>query len=117
MNGDDLEQRAFAAFTLARCLLSVGAGTKESLQQSLFYLNRSEADYMTLEMYKSLTDVRYLISVVYHNLGQEDDRDRMATSAISAEASFLKMQSMGTDEEFVKIWEVVAQVGVALAAR
>ncbi|KAF8188420.1 hypothetical protein BJ912DRAFT_1107716 [Pholiota molesta] len=78
INGDDLEQRAVACFTLARCIIVAGESTADALREALPYLSIAESDFLILEMYQSLKDVQYMLSVVYHNLDMQDERQKAA---------------------------------------
>ncbi|KAG7098994.1 hypothetical protein E1B28_000880 [Marasmius oreades] len=114
ITGKDVEQRALAAFTLARCTLACDDRTANSLQDVVYWLAMAEKDYLTLEMYRSATDVQYLLSVVYHNLGMETERDGAAQRHIETE----KKQKQAEDapmDDIVAILDVVSSVGVALS--
>lgn len=62
-------------------------------------------------------DVQYFLSVVYHNLGLETERDEAAKRHILTEAERKRSEASVVHEEVRDIWEVVAQLGAALAAR
>ena len=68
-------------------------------------------------MFRSLIDVQYLLSVVYHNLGMETDRDEAAKRHFETEQERDKLEVIVVDEEVRDIWAVVSEVGAALAAR
>lgn len=88
--GTDLEQRALACFTFARCIIAAAdtpsmfalvriAGTftnpirspisAAGLPDAVRYLQIAESDYAALQCLHSLMNAQYLLSVVYHNLG------------------------------------------------
>jgi len=117
MSGDDLEQRALACFTLARCIIAAGESTAEALNEALPYLLVSESDFKTLQILRSLMDVQYLLSVVYHNLGNENERDASAKRHFTTQQERKMLEVIVVDDEVREIWEVVSQVGAALAAR
>jgi anaphase-promoting complex subunit 5 len=89
----------------------------DGLREAVRYLLIAESDYATLQCFKSLANVQYLLSVVYHNLGLEKQRDDAATRHMTTEEARKKVEVVAVDEQVKKIWEVVSQVGAALAAR
>jgi anaphase-promoting complex subunit 5 len=62
-------------------------------------------------------NVQYLLSVVYHNLGMEKQRDGAAARHMTTDEDRKKLEVVVVDEQVNKIWEVVSQVGAALASR
>lgn len=62
-------------------------------------------------------DVQYLLSVIYHNLGMEYERDEAAKRHFATEEMHRRLNAAMTDPEVAKVLEVVAQVGAALALR
>lgn len=134
ISGNDIEQRAFACFILARCILSVGGSdggphccdlrrffnsllSGTALKKALNYLLISEADFVVLDIPVSLSDVRYLISVVYHNLGMVNERNQIAQKVADAFAQQQKNEAWIWDDKMSDILNAVAMVGVALASR
>ncbi|KAI0928780.1 hypothetical protein AcV7_008835 [Taiwanofungus camphoratus] len=117
INGNELEQRALACFTLARCIIAAGDASAESLRECLPYLLLAEKDYVALQIFSSLQDVQYLLSVVYHNLGMTDERDDAASRHQSTEEVRKIASAVVIEEWVVDVWEIVAEVGAALAAR
>ena len=89
----------------------------EVLRECVRYLDVAEKDYEALEMYRSLQDVQFLLSVVYHNLGMTEERDGAAERhrkvGEQKEAAEKQLSEPWIDE----VWEVVGQVSAALAAR
>ncbi|KAJ6496647.1 hypothetical protein C8R47DRAFT_349617 [Mycena vitilis] len=115
ITGQDLEQRALACFTLARCIIVAGNSAADALREAIPYLLKSEQDYLALEMHRSMMDVQYFLSVVYHNLGLQTERDEAAKRHFAT-------QEMRRDVEISKegitgVLEVVRMVGAALAHR
>ncbi|KAG8872855.1 hypothetical protein FRB97_007290 [Tulasnella sp. 331] len=80
LNGDDVEIRAYACYTLARCIIAESwskddptippppARQNAALEEALPFLHVAEQDYTTIEMYQERLNVIYMLSVVYHNL-------------------------------------------------
>lgn len=62
-------------------------------------------------------NVQYLLSVVYHNLGMEKQRDEAAERHLATDAERKKLEIVAVDDEITKIWEVVSLVGAALSVR
>ncbi|KAF9480133.1 hypothetical protein BDN70DRAFT_912885 [Pholiota conissans] len=119
INGEELEQRAVACFTLARCIIVAGESesTSDALQEALPYLLVAESDFLTLEMYQSLKDVQYMLSVVYHNLDLQDERQKAAQRHADSENKHQELERQVSDEEIHRMFELVATVGDALATR
>ena len=133
ITGMDLEQRGMACFTFARCIIVAADNTStlivvfivschsflvaDGLREAVRYLLIAESDYATLQSLRSLMNVQYLLSVVYHNLGMEKQRDGAATRHMATDEARKKLEVVVADEQVKKIWEVVLQVGAALAAR
>ena len=89
----------------------------DALQEALPYLQKSESDFKTLELIRSLSDVQYVISVVYHNLGLEKQRDEAAKRHSKTDVHQQKLEAIVVDEEIQEILNVVCMVGAALAGR
>ncbi|KAG9025744.1 hypothetical protein FRB95_009811 [Tulasnella sp. JGI-2019a] len=80
LNGDNVEIRAYACYTLARCIIAESwsqddpnvppppARQNKALEAALPFLHVAEQDYTTMEMYQERLNVIYMLSVVYHNL-------------------------------------------------
>jgi anaphase-promoting complex subunit 5 len=140
ITGGDLEQRGMACFTFARCIIAAADTTckhallrilhsvieiastyafpiADGLREAVRYLLIAESDYATLQILKSLMNVQYLLSVVYHNLGLEKQRDDAASRHMATDEARKKLEVVVVDEQVKKIWEVVSGVGAALAAR
>lgn len=117
INGDDLEQRALGCFTYARCIIAAGNRSSESIREAMPYLAIAEKDYSTLEILRSLADVQYLVSVLYHNLEMEEERDQAAKRHLETEEE-RKREAIVTSEDWVSdVWALVCDVGLMLAAR
>ncbi|EDR14280.1 uncharacterized protein LACBIDRAFT_305954 [Laccaria bicolor S238N-H82] len=117
IGGEDLEQRAVAAFTLARCIISAGGSSASALREALPYLLMAESDLEALEIYRSLKDVQYTLSVVYSNLELEAERDESAKRHASTELRERELEGVVVDEELKNIFELIALIGAALADR
>ena len=77
----------------------------------------AEEDYSALEMYRSVQDTQYLLSVVYHNLGMIQERDEAATRCHVTDAKVQELSAVAMEDWIAEVWEVVSNVGAALAAR
>ncbi|KAF8758434.1 hypothetical protein RHS01_02503 [Rhizoctonia solani] len=119
LNGDDLEQRAFACFTLAKCIMTAAKGDEdpippariqEHLKLALFWLHIAEKDYASIEFYTGRLDVLYTLSVVYHNLGMIPERDRTASLHAEVEKKRVEMVRKDADEELRDVWEIVCEI-------
>ncbi|KAH9842804.1 uncharacterized protein C8Q71DRAFT_734655 [Rhodofomes roseus] len=117
IGGDDLEQRALTCFVFARCVIAAGDWTPQSLQESIPYLVTAEKDYELLDMFRQLQDVQYFLSVVYHNLGMVKERDATATRHLKADSLRAKATTVVLEDMVTEVWDLVVDVGAALAAR
>jgi hypothetical protein len=70
-----------------------------------------------LELIQPLSDVQYLISVFYHNLGLESGRDDAAKRHFETDADLQRREAIVVDDEIRQILDVVGMVGGALAGR
>jgi anaphase-promoting complex subunit 5 len=77
----------------------------------------AEMDYRELEMYRPLQDVQYLLSIVYHNLDMRPERQEAAQRHADRERQQQELEMETVHEDILKVFEVIASVGNALAAR
>ncbi|PPR03777.1 hypothetical protein CVT24_007495 [Panaeolus cyanescens] len=117
INGDDLEQRAVAYFVLARCIIVAEESNASALQQALHYLQIAEEDFQKLEMYRSTKEVQYLLSVVYHNLGLENERDKAALRHENTEKQERDAEAHLDCAYIQEIYDTIALIGAAVATR
>jgi len=117
IDGDDLEKRALACFTLARCIIAADEQSPESIHEALPYLDIAEKDYATLEILRSLADVQFLISVLYHNLNMVEKRDAAAARHLSTEEAMRKAATVITEDWIDEVWGLVLDIGACLAKR
>ncbi|KAG9097966.1 hypothetical protein FRC06_006955 [Ceratobasidium sp. 370] len=122
LNGDDLEQRGYACFTLAKCIMTSAKGdvdtenpipparVQEHLRLALPYLIQAEADYATIDFYTGRLDVLYTLSVVYHNLGMVPERDHAAELHAQVEEERVEALNAGVDEELKGVMDLVAEI-------
>ena len=93
------------------------ASLVDAIQEALPYLQKSESDFKTLELFQPLLDVQYFISVVYHNMGLEKQRDEAAKRHSETDAHIRRLEAIVVDDEILDILDVVGIVGAALAGR
>jgi anaphase-promoting complex subunit 5 len=80
-------------------------------------LRTAESDYLKLEIYQSVKNVQYLMSVVYHNLGMVGERDVAAKRHCETIEKHEKISGACADKQLVEIFDLISNVGVALAGR
>ncbi|KAG8783920.1 hypothetical protein FRC15_004305 [Serendipita sp. 397] len=130
--GEDLEQRAMTYAIYAKVKMAKshdtgrGAhfcspgrenchdGVVESLSEALVYLKKAEDDYQTLEIYSSVQDMLYLQAVVHETLEEPTLRDLAGKRLREIEEVEEKMR-VGSDEEMTEVWDVVCEIGIAVA--
>ncbi|KAG2368513.1 armadillo-type protein [Suillus spraguei] len=121
LSGQEMEHRAFANHTLARCMIAsmdsssmtvsnvFVPGTyvlaEAGLRDALPCLLMAEADYMSLSMLEATSEVQQLLIVAYHNLGmtaeEEGTFERYMQSTKLAQA----FEENPADPEATRIWD------------
>ena len=81
------------------------------------YLDIAEKDYATLEILRSLADVQFLISVLYHNLNMVEERDVAATRHLKTEEAMQEAAVVVVEDWIDQVWELVLDIGASLAKR
>ena len=81
------------------------------------YLDIAEKDYATLEILRSLADVQFLISVLYHNLNMVKERDAAATRHLKTEEAMQEAAVVVVEGWIDQVWELVLDIGASLAKR
>lgn len=89
----------------------------EPLQEALTHLRRAEGDYRAIEALRPLQDVHFLISVVYHNLGMEPERDVAAKECHVIQKQREDLDGLVMEQWMSDVWDIVMKVGAGLAAR
>ena len=89
----------------------------DALREALPYLLSAESDFCKLEMYQSAKDVQYLLSVLYHNLDMKDERQNAAQRHSDTELKQHELEMAVLDKEVLRVFELIATVGDALASR
>ena len=127
---DDLEERAFACLTLARCKIAVASDSSESdlsyhilvadllpetMREILYFLGRAEADYAAIDCLQERLDTLYLCARAHHHMGDVPSRDQAAEKYAALEVERVKIAS-SRDPLIVDIASLVAEIGAAAAA-
>ena len=81
------------------------------------YLDIAEKDYAALEILRSLADVQFLISVLYHNLNMVEERDAAATRHLQTEEAMREAAVVVAEDWIEQVWELVLDIGATLAKR
>ncbi|KAH7870821.1 uncharacterized protein C8R40DRAFT_1125250 [Lentinula edodes] len=111
VTGNDIEIRAFAAFTVARCIIAAGHSVS-GLQHAAWWLVIAEKDYMALQLYRSVLDVQYLLAVVYNSMGAEQERDASAQRFKTTQQLVENLEASVADAETGAILDMVSRVGI-----
>ncbi|PIL23911.1 hypothetical protein GSI_13662 [Ganoderma sinense ZZ0214-1] len=117
MSENDLEQKAFAEYTLARCIIAAGEATQSALEEAVPYLEDAAQCYCILEMYSAQCDVLFLLSVVLHNAGELERRDEVAREHAEALEMRARVHTVVMESWIEDTWAIVEGVGAALASR
>lgn len=117
LSGQEMEHRAFANHTLARCMIASMDSSKAGLRDALPCLLMAEADYMSLSMLEATSEVQQLLVVAYHNLSmtaeEEGAFERYTQSTKLAQA----FEENPADLEATRVWDTVTEIGKSLASR
>jgi hypothetical protein len=77
----------------------------------------AEVDFRKMEILRSMQDAQYLLSIIYHNLDMEKERNEVAIRCSQTEQLRQNMEKGVVDEETRGIFDLLATIGAALAAR
>ncbi|KAI9064349.1 hypothetical protein FKP32DRAFT_1716212 [Trametes sanguinea] len=114
---NDLEQKGYALFTLARCVIVTGDSSLEALKESLTYLEEAERCFTELEMFSAQMDVQFMLSVVHHNLGDATRRDEAAERHEQTRLKRDQEHASVVEEWIEETLQLVADIGSAIASR
>lgn len=91
----------------------------DSLSKALPFLQTAEDDYARLEMSSALQAVQYMLAVVLHNMGpeQQQKRDDAAARRLATQAEAARWAGEHVDEQFKEVMELVTQIGITIASR
>ncbi|KAI0637056.1 hypothetical protein C8Q77DRAFT_1095769 [Trametes polyzona] len=117
MSENDLEQKGFALFTLARCVIAAGDSSHDALTKSIRYLEEAEQCFQALDMFAAQMDVQFLLSVVHHNLGEDVQRDEVAQRHEETRVRREEAHACVVEDWVEETWSLVADVGIAIASR
>jgi anaphase-promoting complex subunit 5 len=88
-----------------------------SLIAAVPWLINAETEYKKIDLYSSLADVQYFLSVVYHNLDDHQARNAAVARHVQTNALIKKAEGIVVEDDVIHLWSVVAEIGAALAAR
>ncbi|EJD06020.1 uncharacterized protein FOMMEDRAFT_166316 [Fomitiporia mediterranea MF3/22] len=119
ISGEDIEQRAFACFVLARCIIACAEKNPEELGNAIPYLQIAEQDYRTLEIHTAVQDVLYVTALVYNSLGEKEHaaRDAAAMRHMDAKKEHMRLERIPVNEGWSEIWDLTCEICSALALR
>ncbi|KZT59757.1 hypothetical protein CALCODRAFT_175597 [Calocera cornea HHB12733] len=110
LRGDDLEQRAYGCFTLARCMIANADGDVSKLQEAIPWLQRAWKDYEAIELIKSTQQVLYVLAVVYENLRDEGKRDAASERLLELEAIVTERSTKAVEPKYMAMMELSVEV-------
>lgn len=114
--GEDLEQRALTYAVYAKVkMASDRLRSAESLSDALYYLKQAEHDYEALEMHHSVQDIVYLQTIVFEAIGDAELRDEGSRKVMEEEETIKRLQAE-MDDGMMAIWDIVCEIGVAVAS-
>ena len=88
-----------------------------ALREALPYVSMAEVDFRSLELSRSVKDAQYLLSIIYHNLDMESERNEVAVRHSQTEQLQQNMEKTIVDDGIREIFDLVGTIGAALAAR
>ena len=77
----------------------------------------AEVDFRKMEIFCSMQDAQYLLSIIYHNLDMENERNEAAIRCSQTEQLRQNMEKAIADEETRELFDLLATIGAGLAAR
>ena len=77
----------------------------------------AEVDFRKLEIFRSMKDAQYLLSIIYHNLDMESEGNDVAMRCSQTEQLQQNTEKAVVDEETREIFDLLATIGAALASR
>ncbi|CDO70809.1 hypothetical protein BN946_scf184798.g125 [Trametes cinnabarina] len=117
MSENDLEQKGYALYTLARCVIAAGDSSAEALRESIRYLEEAERCFTELEMFSALMDVQFMLSVVHHNLDDATRRDEVAERHEQTRLKRDQEHATVVEEWIEDTLQLVADIGAAIASK
>lgn len=91
--------------------------TADALRECIPYLDIAENDYAALGMYRSLQDVQFLLSVVYHNLDMMEERDKVAERHREVGRQKEEAGKQVSEPWIAEVLDIVADISTTLASR
>lgn len=91
--------------------------TADGLKDALPYLSIAEDDYRTLQIQLCLQDVLYVTALVHNQLGDTNARDAAAARHRETAANLERLESIGLNDDWAELWDVVKEIGAGLASR
>ena len=71
----------------------------------------AEADYRTLSMFEAMSDVQWLLVVVFHNLEMKADEEAVLERYSNSISTIRNSEECTLDAETQQIWDLVTDVG------
>ncbi|KAF9246549.1 hypothetical protein BU15DRAFT_85302 [Melanogaster broomeanus] len=117
LTGHEIEHRAFACHTLARCIIASSDSKvftnpvtiEAGLLEALPHLLMAEADYTQLSMLEAISDVQWLLMVVYHNLGKRTDEEAVFERYNRSTTMIRTFEENPVDMEAKNVWDLVME--------
>lgn len=81
------------------------------------FLEKAEKDYQKIECLRPLADVQYLLSVLHHNLHQEQERDAAAARTLKTEELVAFEAALESEKWVEDVWRLVTDIGAKMAMR
>jgi len=117
LSGQEVEHRAFANHTLARCMIASMDSSKAGLRDALPCLLMAEDDYMSLSMLEATSEVQQLLVVAYHNLGMTAEEEGAFERYMQSTKLAQAFEENPADTEAMRVWDTVTEIGKSLASR
>ncbi|EJU05779.1 hypothetical protein DACRYDRAFT_113825 [Dacryopinax primogenitus] len=110
LRGDDLEQRAYACFTLARCMIANAEGDVSKLEEAIPWLQRALKDYEAIELIKSSQQVLYVLAVVYENTNDEEKRNAASQRLLDLESLVKQRHTRTVESKYMEMLELSVEI-------
>jgi anaphase-promoting complex subunit 5 len=97
--------------------LSFLFATVDGIRKALPYTEKAEAEYERLQAHVPLSHIQCFSAMLYHNLGDTVQRDAAAARNLKSEKLADQMSGLATDKMTIEVWQLVKEIGAALALR
>ena len=89
----------------------------DGLRDAVFYLDKAEDDYRSIQIHHAVQDVLYVRAAVYNTLNMIRERDDTAERHVASTHEQEELESVEVNRHWESLWTAVIEVSTALASR